>query len=83
MYDGLEVCRRACGGHGFSHYSGLPTLINEYSANVTLEGENTVLYLQVARYLLKNFKYLKTKKKQLGESVKYIESIDHLMEKKV
>ena len=66
VYDGMEVCRRACGGHGFSHYSGLPTLINEYSANVTLEGENTVLYLQVARYLLKNFKYLKTKKKQLG-----------------
>lgn len=24
---GLEVCRLALGGHGFSHYSGLPGLI--------------------------------------------------------
>lgn len=27
VYDGMEVCRKACGGHGFSHYSGLPNLI--------------------------------------------------------
>lgn len=49
----LEICRLACGGHGFSHYSGMPSLVQTYSANVTYEGENTVMYLQVARYLMK------------------------------
>jgi len=41
----LETCRLACGGHGFSHFSGLPGLIEEFKPNVTLEGENTVMYL--------------------------------------
>ena len=50
---GLEILRLACGGHGFSHYSGMPHIIQQFSPNVTLEGENTVLYLQVARYLMK------------------------------
>ena len=36
VYDGMETCRRACGGHGFSHYSGLPNLVLEYAANLTL-----------------------------------------------
>ena len=35
IYDGMEICRRACGGHGFSHYSGFPSLINEYAAHIT------------------------------------------------
>lgn len=67
----MEICRRCCGGHGFSHYSGLPSLINEYAAHLTHEGENTVLYLQVARYLLKCYKHLRMKKKELAGSVKY------------
>lgn len=37
-YDGMEICRKACGGHGFSHYSGIPMLLAEYAANLTLEG---------------------------------------------
>ena len=41
----LELCRIACGGHGYSHYSSLPRLIEEYKPMVTLEGENTVMYL--------------------------------------
>lgn len=52
----MEICRKACGGHGFSHYSGFPALIADYAANLTHEGENTVLYLQVARYLMKSYK---------------------------
>lgn len=83
VYDGLEICRRACGGHGYSQYSGLPSLINEYASNNTLEGENTVLYLQVSRYLLKSFKHFKMKKKALGQSVKYIESFDNFMAKRI
>jgi hypothetical protein len=34
----LDICRLACGGHGFSQYSGMPHFIHAYSANVTYEG---------------------------------------------
>lgn len=47
--QGAEICRRACGGHGYSKLSGLPKLVTEVTASCTYEGENTVLYLQVAR----------------------------------
>ena len=51
--DGIERCRRACGGHGFSNLSALPTLYGNYAPQVTYEGDNTVLLLQVARALAK------------------------------
>jgi acyl-CoA oxidase len=51
--EGIEVCRMACGGHGYSQASGLPHLYVNYVAANTYEGENTVLFLQTARYLNK------------------------------
>ena len=39
--------RRACGGHGYSLLSGLPTLFTHYVQNVTWEGDNNVMLLQV------------------------------------
>ncbi|XP_045434955.1 peroxisomal acyl-coenzyme A oxidase 2 [Pipistrellus kuhlii] len=53
--QGAELCRRACGGHGYSKLSGLPSLVSRVTASCTYEGENTVLYLQVARFLLKSY----------------------------
>lgn len=47
--QGTELCRRACGGHGYSKLSGLPSLVTRVTASCTYEGENTVLYLQTAR----------------------------------
>lgn len=51
--DGIEACRRCCGGHGYSLLSGLPTLYASYVQNVTWEGDNNVMCLQTARYLVK------------------------------
>ncbi|XP_045386683.1 LOW QUALITY PROTEIN: peroxisomal acyl-coenzyme A oxidase 2 [Lemur catta] len=53
--QGAEMCRRACGGHGYSKLSGLPSLVTRVSASSIYEGENTVLYLQVARFLVKSY----------------------------
>ncbi|XP_077990252.1 peroxisomal acyl-coenzyme A oxidase 1-like [Glandiceps talaboti] len=53
MNRGIEICRLSCGGHGYSQASGLPSLYGRSTALCTVEGENTVLYLQVARYLMK------------------------------
>lgn len=50
---GIETCRRTCGGHGYSVLSGLPTLFASYVQNVTWEGDNNVMYLQAARFLMK------------------------------
>ncbi|XP_051874078.1 peroxisomal acyl-coenzyme A oxidase 2-like isoform X2 [Pristis pectinata] len=50
---GVETCRRACGGHGYSMFSGLPSLYSRVVASCTYEGENTVMLLQTARFLMK------------------------------
>ncbi len=47
--QGIERCRLACGGHGYSHASGIPDLYAFAVAGCTYEGENIVLLLQVAR----------------------------------
>lgn len=51
--EGLEVCRRACGGHGYSSHSGIGPFYADYLPNLTWEGDNYMLSQQVARYLLK------------------------------
>ncbi|BDD56202.1 fatty-acyl coenzyme A oxidase [Monascus purpureus] len=51
--EGLEVCRRACGGHGYSSYSGIGPWYADYLPTLTWEGDNYMLTQQVARYLLK------------------------------
>ncbi|KAL9961620.1 hypothetical protein ACROYT_G030602 [Oculina patagonica] len=48
-----ETCRLACGGHGFLLCSSLPEMYTVANASCTYEGDNDVLYLQVARYLMK------------------------------
>jgi acyl-CoA oxidase len=49
--NGLYVCRQSIGGAGYSAWSGLPYIIEEFSPTVTFEGDNTVMAQQGARYL--------------------------------
>ncbi|XXG75815.1 hypothetical protein AAC387_Pa08g0307 [Persea americana] len=51
--DGIEECRKLCGGHGYLCSSGLPELFAVYVPDCTYEGDNTILLLQVARFLVK------------------------------
>ena len=46
---GIEACRLACGGHGYSLASGIPKIYATCTPACTYEGENTVLLLQTAR----------------------------------
>ncbi|XP_053690484.1 probable peroxisomal acyl-coenzyme A oxidase 1 [Sabethes cyaneus] len=50
---GIEVCRLACGGHGYLSSANFMTFYTVATAASTYEGENTVLLLQTARYLIK------------------------------
>ncbi|XP_037655126.1 peroxisomal acyl-coenzyme A oxidase 2 [Choloepus didactylus] len=75
--QGAELCRRACGGHGYSKLSGLPSLVTRVTASCTYEGENTVLYLQTARFLVKNYLQTQmspgsTSQNSLPQSVSYL-----------
>lgn len=48
----VETCRQCCGGAGCLESSGLPLLRAEVGMFTTMEGDNTVLDLMVARNLL-------------------------------
>ncbi|KAI9495329.1 acyl-CoA dehydrogenase/oxidase C-terminal [Zychaea mexicana] len=52
----IEDMRRACGGHGYSMFSGLGQFYQDYLPNVTWEGDNYILTQQTARYLLKTYR---------------------------
>jgi acyl-CoA oxidase len=49
----VETCRLACGGHGFMTSAGFLDIYRSSTAAQTYEGENTVLLLQTARFLMK------------------------------
>ena len=54
--DNLLVIRQSCGGAGYLQWSNLPFLIDDFSATVTYEGDNTVMAQQSARFLQKLYK---------------------------
>ncbi|TSK62587.1 Peroxisomal acyl-coenzyme A oxidase 1 [Bagarius yarrelli] len=61
----------ACGGHGYSRSSGLPDIYVTFTATCTYEGENTVMMLQTARYLVKSYRQVRDGK-QLSGIVSYL-----------
>lgn len=69
--DGMEDCRRACGGHGFLQSSGLPELVTTYLQSPTVEGDNHMLPQQVVKVLLKLIQAI-----HAGDDLKEYESCD-------
>lgn len=76
--DGIEECRKLCGGHGYLCSSGLPELFAVYVPTCTYEGDNIVLLLQVARVLVKTVSQLGSGKPPVG-TIAYMGRIEHLM----
>ncbi|CAI5718888.1 unnamed protein product [Peronospora effusa] len=56
--NGVETCRRLCGGHGYTQSSNLAYLFAEIVGANTYEGTFDVLVQQHARYLLKTLSFL-------------------------
>ncbi|XP_019628558.1 PREDICTED: peroxisomal acyl-coenzyme A oxidase 1-like [Branchiostoma belcheri] len=71
---GMEECRLACGGHGYSHASGLPRLYTNSTPAATAEGEHVVLMLQTARYLMKSYTQ-SVQGEKLAGSVAYLSGV--------
>ncbi|KAJ0115615.1 cyloxidase [Diaporthe amygdali] len=70
--EGLEVCRRACGGHGYSSFSGIGSYYADYLPTVTWEGDNYMLTQQVARYLLKSARAVLTGKAAENDTTRFL-----------
>eukprot|EP00249_Psilotum_nudum_P017517 c26366_g1_i2 orf=97-1329(-) len=75
--DGIEECRKLCGGHGYLCSSGLPELYAAYLPACTYEGDNIVLLRQVGRFLLRTLSDLTGGKKPAG-SAEYLGDITRL-----
>ncbi|XP_032900424.1 peroxisomal acyl-coenzyme A oxidase 1 isoform X2 [Amblyraja radiata] len=71
---GIEECRMACGGHGYSRSSGLPDIYVTFTPTCTYEGENTVMMLQTARYLFKSYTRAKSGQ-DLSGTVSYLNDL--------
>ncbi|KAF9423218.1 hypothetical protein HW555_001287 [Spodoptera exigua] len=68
-----ERCRLACGGHGYMVSSNLPPTYALTTASCTYEGDNTVLLLQTARFLLKTWRQIDTA--PLTPTVQYLKTV--------
>jgi acyl-CoA oxidase len=77
--DGIEECRKLCGGHGYLWCSGLPELFAVYVPACTYEGDNVVLQLQVARFLMKTVAQLGSGKVPVGTTA-YMGRAAHLLQ---
>ncbi|GMJ15075.1 acyl-CoA oxidase 1 [Hibiscus trionum] len=77
--DAIEECRKLCGGHGYLSSSGLPELFAVYIPACTYEGDNTVLLLQVGRFLMKTVFQLGSGKKPVG-TIAYMGRAEHLLQ---
>lgn len=68
----IEECRQTLGGHGYSAYTGLSSMYQDFAIQCTWEGDNTILSLQLGRYLVSCYRqYMKTKGK-LSKGVRYM-----------
>lgn len=78
-FDGLITSIQCCGGHGFQNYSGISQLSQNILPNTILEGENTVLAIQVGKFLLKCQNYFdKGKKNKIVGHCSYFKNQDVL-----
>lgn len=53
MYRNVDAARRSTGGAGFTAASGFKELFGNASPMPTYEGDNTVMFGQASRYLVK------------------------------
>eukprot|EP00352_Strombidinopsis_acuminata_P003627 CAMPEP_0176400714 /NCGR_PEP_ID=MMETSP0126-20121128/47829_1 /TAXON_ID=141414 ORGANISM="Strombidinopsis acuminatum, Strain SPMC142" /NCGR_SAMPLE_ID=MMETSP0126 /ASSEMBLY_ACC=CAM_ASM_000229 /LENGTH=196 /DNA_ID=CAMNT_0017777157 /DNA_START=1061 /DNA_END=1651 /DNA_ORIENTATION=+ len=83
-YYGIDKVRINCGGAGFSGWSGLPHIFQEYTANPTHEGDNSVMMIQSSNFLLKLLRGI-AKGKPVGDNLsmfKYLNKLPELVNAK-
>lgn len=51
----IDQCRQACGGHGYSSYSGFGKGFNDFAVQCTWEGDNNILATSIGKQLIKKY----------------------------
>lgn len=77
----IDQCRQTLGGHGYSSYTGLAHMYNDFAVQCSWEGDNTILTLQAGRYLVNCFRDAKSGKK-LSAGVGYLNYLPSILTKK-
>lgn len=81
--DGAFMMRQSLGGAGYSAWSGIPRIIDEYSPSVTFEGDNTVMAQQSFNMLLKQAKSAyKGKLQKVNDAFLYLKKITTVQEQR-
>lgn len=62
----IDQCRQACGGHGYSAYSGFGKAFNDFAVQCTWEGDNNILGMSVGKQLIKKFAAVKKGEEATG-----------------
>ncbi|XP_017061243.1 probable peroxisomal acyl-coenzyme A oxidase 1 [Drosophila ficusphila] len=71
---GVERLRLSCGGHGYLASSNMNNLYVNATAACTYEGENTVLLLQIGRFLMKTWRSVLSGE-PLAPTVRYLAEV--------
>ncbi|KAK4053613.1 hypothetical protein OIO90_003852 [Microbotryomycetes sp. JL221] len=76
VVEGIEIVRRAMGGHGFLDANGVGRIYATELPSVTYEGDNYILHLQVVRAALKTLAAVQNDPNyKLSPSSAYFESV--------
>ena len=76
-YYGIDTLRQCLGGHGYSGYTALGRMFQDFAVQCTWEGDNTVMALQTSRYLVASFERLGRGEMLVG-SVSYLNSLPRI-----
>lgn len=76
--QGVDLLRKSCGGHGFLSSANFDSIYGMATAAYTYEGEYTVLLLQTARFLVRQY-VDSLKRKVLPTSVSYLRDTARLV----
>lgn len=78
----IETCRQACGGQGYSSYAGLASMFQDFAVQCTWEGDNTVMTLQLGRYLVSSVRERIAKKKTLPPGIGYLNGLPEILKRR-
>ncbi|KAG7664167.1 POX1 [[Candida] subhashii] len=75
--EAIDQCRQACGGHGYSAYSGFGRAYNDWVVMCTWEGDNNVLSLNVGKPIVKNIIAIQDEGKLVKGPSSYLNEVNN------
>mmetsp|Transcript_3186 Transcript_3186/g.3568 ORF Transcript_3186/g.3568 Transcript_3186/m.3568 type:complete len:707 (+) Transcript_3186:120-2240(+) len=70
--DCITESRQACGGHGYSAYSGFGKTYGDWTVQCTYEGDNSVLGMSAGKAIISNTAQVINKNKKITGSISFL-----------